>query len=185
MERKTAKNFSRAEILRIAMAYGDPRNDVDYRSFLDVYNISESTFRRLLEIAVERSIVSDKVIEEMKSKAKFNVDKTHEGKGKELIEEHYRKLKRKQEEYLAEHSIKILQKFAESTADKRAFCKEEVLSEDGMNWILRNFLTSAAIPDDVFWNIQWKFVRRFVPKNNKNFWIQKNEERKSNKNKGE
>lgn len=185
MEKRTAKQFSRSEILRIATAYGDPRNDVDYHSFQKEYNIGEHTFRRLLEMAVEKSIASDELIKQMEEKAKFNVERSHEGKGKGQIRDHYKELKSKQAEYLTKRAIEILEAFAESPFDKSEFCKDKVLSEDGMNWILKNYLPSNDISERVFWKIQWKFNRKYLPEKIAKFWEEKQEERKSNQSWGE
>ncbi len=132
MTKKTARDFSRIQIKRIAEQYASTALDYSAEYFAREYKISEKTFYTLLEKAVVESIVDLKTVDFMERKASGN-SAGHAGvSGSIRSLNHYRHLKQKRRIYLPSNKqcMKIATEFAKSDLSMSQYSKKMCIASD-------------------------------------------------------
>ncbi len=132
MTKKTARNFSRVQIKRIAEQYASTALDYSAEYFAREYKISENTFYTLLKKAVVESIVDLNTVDYMERKASGN-SAGHAGiSGSIRSLSHYRHLKQKRKIYLPskKECAKISTEFAKSNLPMHKYKEKICIASD-------------------------------------------------------
>ena len=94
------KDFSRAQLYKIAFLYATTDHDCSYRYFEKEYQISPSTFYSILRKAVVENIVPDSIVEKMANKSAYNSFLKAGVPARQRSEKYYRMLRLKRKEYI-------------------------------------------------------------------------------------
>lgn len=132
MTKKTARDFSRVQIKRIAEQYASTALDYSAEYFAREYKISENTFYTLLEKAVVESIVDLKTVDYMERKASGNSAGHAGAAGSIRSLNHYRHLKKKRKIYLPSNKecARISTEFAKSDLAMSQYSKKMCIASD-------------------------------------------------------
>lgn len=171
MKKKTAKNFSRSQIASIALAYS--RGDYTHVNFTQQYGCSKRVFYRILHLAVEKMIVSDKVANKIMRVAVSNsLQKAEETYGDPVYADQIaRKIEnswkrrissRKNFSFSKKEAISIAHQYADNRFPKDAFCRANCISKPLFDRTLIEAITSGWITDEYFQKLYQK-ARKFNP----------------------
>lgn len=125
MAKRTAKDFSRAEIWEIATRYANTGLAYSHDFFEKEYTVSANTFYNVLEKAVTESIVDMNIVKKMAIKAASNSEQKAGIAGKNRSEKHYEELMRQRARYMfsKKEAISWTKKVCRKQFSERSFFK--------------------------------------------------------------
>lgn len=154
MTKKTARDFSRIQIKRIAEQYASTALDYSAEYFAREYKISKNTFYTLLDKAVVESIVDLKTVDYMERKASGNSAGYVGAAGSIRSLNHYRHLKQKRKIYLPSNKecSRISTEFANSKLSMSQYSKKMCIASDSdllkrivCHSVDKNLLSTSAV----------------------------------------
>lgn len=162
MTKKTARDFSRVQIKRIAEQYASTALDYSAEYFARECKISEGTFYTLLEKAVVESIVDLKTVDFMERKASGNSAGHAGAAGSVRSLNHYRHLKKKRKIYLPskKECARISTEFAKSNLSMSQYSKKMCIASDSnlLKRIICHSISENLLDENVVKMLQEKNV---------------------------
>lgn len=137
MKIRTAKDFSRKEIYEIALLYS--KGTYSYHDFIDEFGSSQSTFYTLINWAVVKGIVPDKVVVQIEAVAVLNsTDQigsiSKDSRAQDVAARgqkcnRLRRLDRLNYTFPKSEAIEIIKKYIACDLSKDEFCKQNYMTE--------------------------------------------------------
>ena len=181
---RQSKDFSRREMATVAIFYADPKNDCTYREIMRLCNVSKGTAYTMLYKSVKEHMVDDRIVDLMEAKAKFNGQKSHEGKGEVRTDVLYNVLREKRRQYLEnfpqQQAIQIISMYAESEETQERFCRNAGISKELFNSIMLHYIVTDFIPEDIFKKLMNKGIKNNFSEKAKQVWRTISIKRKEN-----
>ena len=153
---RTAKDFSRKEIFRIAQAYSTGR--YSYIDFYNEYGCSPSTFYKILECAVTKCIVSDEIAEKIgitavsNSRSKLedtcpdDSDLPRQAANRGRASNKSRFLKRADYVLTRSEAIDAIDDYVSSPDSMEKFCEKYFITPKAFSRTIRTAILSGWIP---------------------------------------
>lgn len=152
MTKKTAKDFSRNVICKIATDYANTNGEYSYRYFCREYGISKGTFYTILEKAVIENIVDFNTVIAMAKKAKKNSENKAGERCGDRSQRHYEYLIQKRKIYVLgkKESIEWTEKYARSNLEKLEFCSKNHITGQLLDRTILKTTIDNWISDEIF-----------------------------------
>lgn len=182
MAKRTAKDFSRNMVNKIATKYAQTSGEYSYNFFCREYGVTKHTFYAILERAIIQNIVSLDIATKIAAKAKANSEeKAGVGAGIRS-ERHYEYLFLKRKEYALNESESIMftQKYADSKLPKNEFCEANYISVELLNRTIFKVIAENFVEDDIVAKLKEKSLEKDSSEQVVVFW--KNLEQSRNEN---
>lgn len=184
MAKRTAKDFSRKQIWRVATNYAFTSNEYSHEYYEREFEISTGTFYTLLKKAVIENIVDDEIVELMSRKAKYNAS-LHAGEsGEKRSEKHYEYLKKKRAIYVLpkDEAIKITMKYCDTVRSKKEFARENCITVKLLDRTIMKSIVESWVSDEIVMRLKKKSLRKNPDA--LEFWEKVEKLRENNKNQG-
>lgn len=151
MTKRTARDFSRYEISKIAKAYANTPINYSCEYFSREYRISIRTFYTLLEKAVVESIVDDSIVDLMQAKAMGNSEIKAGLPGAIRSQKHYEHLKMKRNIYCPSKSnaAKLTIDYANSTLHIASYAKKICMTPEALKRIIRTSVAEKYVSQSI------------------------------------
>lgn len=155
---KRLKDFSRAQIKKIATEYAISEPACDHSYFEREYEISNSTFYNLLDKAIIESIVDERIAWKIGQKACANSSAKAGGNAGIRSKIHNANLmeKRRTFKFSKREAKKVATEYAESLLGKEAFCKKNCITKKLFDNALVRAIAQNWIDDKTYEAIKSK-----------------------------
>lgn len=152
MAKRTARDFSRRLIAKVAVMYAG--TDASYSSeyFCREFEITQPTFYKLLEKAVVENIVELEIVEAIKKKSAYNALRKAGKNAEKRSQKHYEHLIQKRKLFVLskKESIALTKAYISTDLDKQKFCHKEFCTTELLNrTILKSMLENWISDEDV------------------------------------
>lgn len=183
MGTKTARAFTRGQIYDIATQYANSSQEYSRSYFSMQYNISYSTFYKLLERAVVENIVDESIVRKMATKAENNALKKAGEGARKRSENHYKYLLLKRKAFMLpkEDTKSMAITYASSPLVKKDFCKSNFIDTKLFDKMLCKAIIENWITDEVVSKIKDKAIQNNSNEKTTAFWEQLLKFRNENK----
>lgn len=170
---------------KIATLYATSESNFARSYFTENFNISTSCYNKILELAVVRNMVNDKMVDKMEKKAIANQNMHAEGAGATSIV-HYSELRVERRKFILstfsnEKIIEIIHEFIEKDIFKNELAEKYNVDTKVIDLIIKRGIVENLISDELFHMIELRTLKRDNSCTAKNFFIKLHEERNSNK----
>lgn len=183
MTTKTAKDFSRNDIYKIATDYANTSAEYSYQYFCREYEISKGTFYTVLEKAVIENIVDSNTVIAMAKKAKSNSENKAGKRCGNRSQKHYEYLIQKRRIYMLgkKESVEWTEKYAQSNLDKLGFCSKNHITRQLLDRTILKATIDNWISDEIFNLLKQKSLKKNSTAKVLEFWEKLESFRQGNK----
>jgi len=186
MSKKTAKEFSRRQIWKIATDYAKTEYKYSCDYYQREFQISKWTFYTILEKAVVEHIVDMETVELMAIKARYNSSIKAGEAGAERSRKHYDYLKRKRALYRMskKQATKWTIQYAESKLNKKEFAKRSCITTQLLDVTIKEAIERSWVSDEIVGKLKEKSLLQYNSQRVLDFWNELELARRNNKNQG-
>jgi len=158
---KRLKDFSRAQIKKIATEYARSEPACNHSYFEREYEISDSTFYNLLNKAIIESIVDEEIARQIGEKASRNSTVKagkYAGVRSKIHNEHLL-LKRKNFRFPKKEAKEIVIKYSESSLSKEKFCEKNCITKKLFDNAMIRAITQNWITNKCYKRLKSKAIK--------------------------
>ena len=158
---KRLKDFSRAQIKKIATEYAETDLQYTHSYFETEYEMSESTFFNMLDKAIIESIVDSEIAIKIGEKAAKNSEEKAGEYAAKRGRKHNSHLMMKREifKFSKTEAKKIAVRYAKSPLSKKEFCKQNAIEVHLFDDALVRTISENRISDDIYQLIKEKALK--------------------------
>lgn len=153
---RNLKDFSRKQINKIAKDYAN--FPVTRTFFVELYDISQSTFYSILQKAIIEHIVDIDTVYKIRERAISNMSKKREKVNTNMVYLHYENLLEKRNNFVfcKKERKRIITEFAnrDKRIPKKYFCKEQCISIELLDKVLITGICYNEIPKKLYTKIK-------------------------------